>query len=405
MIRSLYFWVLVFVMGGVTLGVVAPEKALFGKGVGDAFVNGIKILVGPLIFTTVSLGISKVQTGRNAARIGLKAFLYFELVSTLALAIGLLVGNLFAPGSGFPLSSVATDVLPVPGSGAGTGSILNPFQGGVNLVQVLVLSVFSGVLMLNVPSQLKRKVEGILGKVQETLFKVLGLYMWLAPLGAGAAMASTVGRFGVTSLAPLLALMLCFYATCFLFVVVVLGFILKRVGIPVFSFLAFIKEEILLVLGTSSSESALGPLMRKLERLGCDPRVVGLVVPTGYSFNLDGTNIYLTLAILFIAQAFRVPLGLGEQIGILLFAMLSSKGASGVTGAGFITLTATMSVVPEVPVAGLGLILGVDRFMSEARAITNMIGNGVGALAIARWEGGLDSTRLREVLVAGGKNR
>jgi aerobic C4-dicarboxylate transport protein len=402
MIRSLYFWVLFFVFTGIVLGVLDPALAARLKFLGDGFVLGIKFLVGPLIFTTVSLGISRANSGKNAARIGLKAFLYFEVVSTFALLLGLLVGNLFQPGQGFPLIRDSLDASLVQAYAGKQGFILNPFESGVNLVQVLVLAVVSGIVILNLPLSAKSRIERSLNRVQLNFFKITSLYMWLAPIGAGAAIAFTVGRFGFSSLRPLLFVMVCFYFTCFAFVFLGLGFILRFLKVPVLPFFNYLKEEILLVLGTSSSESALAPLIRKLENAGCDSKVVGLVVPTGYSFNLDGTNIYLTLAILFIAQAFQVQLGIWEQLAVLLFAMLSSKGASGVTGAGFITLAATLSVVPEVPVVGLTLILGIDRFMSEARAITNMIGNGVGALVISNWEGSLDRVRLNAVLNRGG---
>jgi aerobic C4-dicarboxylate transport protein len=387
---------------GIGLGVLDPDLATRLKFLGDGFVLGIKFLVGPLIFTTVSLGISRANSGKNAARIGLKAFLYFEVVSTFALLLGLVVGNLFQPGQGFPLIQDSLDLALVQTYTGKQGFILNPFQSGVNLVQVLVMAVVSGIVVLNLPERLKSGIEERLNQLQAHFFKITSLYMWVAPIGAGAAIAFTVGRFGFSSLRPLLFLMACFYMTCFVFVFFILGAILRSLKVPVFPFFHYLKEEVLLVLGTSSSESALAPLIRKLENAGCDSKVVGLVVPTGYSFNLDGTNIYLTLALLFIAQAFQIPLGVWQQLAILLFAMLSSKGASGVTGAGFITLAATLSVVPEVPVVGLTLILGVDRFMSEARAITNMIGNGVGALAIANWEGSLDRTRLNAVLVKPG---
>jgi aerobic C4-dicarboxylate transport protein len=398
MIRSLYFWVLIFIVMGIGLGMLDPDLAIRLKFLGDGFVLGIKFLVGPLIFTTVSLGISRANSGKNAARIGLKAFIYFEVVSTFALLLGLVVGNLFQPGQGFPLIHDSLDDSLVKAYTGKQGFILNPFQSGVNLVQVLVLAVVSGIVVLNLPERFKSKIEERLNQLQAHFFKITSFYMWVAPIGAGAAIAFTVGRFGFSSLRPLLFMMACFYFTCFTFLLLGLGFILKLLKVPVFPFFGYLKEEILLVLGTSSSESALAPLIRKLENAGCDSKVVGLVVPTGYSFNLDGTNIYLTLAILFIAQAFQIHLGIWQQLAILLFAMLSSKGASGVTGAGFITLAATLSVVPDIPVVGLTLILGVDRFMSEARAITNMIGNGVGALAIANWEGSLDRTRLNEVL-------
>jgi aerobic C4-dicarboxylate transport protein len=359
------------------------------KFLGDGFVSGIKVLVGPLIFSTVTLGISQMRNQGHAARVGLRALLYFEVVSTAALLIGLVIANLFRPGSSFPLEPSRLDPTLVEGYVHSKASLLNPFQG-LNLVQVLVASVLIGILLHSIDSKSKARVEGGISWIKKVSFHLLSRYMWLAPLGAGSAMAFTVGKFGVSSLRPLLGLMACFYSTCILFVFGVLGWILSRSRIRMVSFLRYLKEEILLVLGTSSSESALAPLMEKLERLGCDRATVGLVVPTGYSFNLDGTNIYLTLSALFIAQAFKIDLSLSQQMSILGVAMLSSKGASGVTGAGFITLATTLSVVPEVPVVGLVLILGIDRFMSEARAITNMIGNGVACVVLSEWDGLLD---------------
>ena len=389
MLRSLYFWVLVFIGLGIGVGWVSPEFGVQLKVLGDAFVSGIKVLVGPLIFTTVTLGISQMQSKSHAAKIGVKALIYFEVVSTFALLIGLGVANSLKPGAAFPMDPAGLDPHLVEGYLHSKASLLNPLEG-VNLVQVLILSLILGVSLHWVSDQAKNQVESWTVRLKEYAFYALSRYMWLAPLGAGSAMAFTVGKFGVSSLKPLLGLMACFYGTCFIFIFGVLGFILRRSGISIFRFLRFLKEEILLVLGTSSSESALGSLMQKLETLGCERSIVGLVVPTGYSFNLDGTNIYLTLSALFIAQAFQVELTLVQQLSILGVAMISSKGASGVTGAGFITLAATLSVVPGIPVVGLTLILGIDRFMSEARALTNMIGNGVATVALSDWEGALD---------------
>jgi aerobic C4-dicarboxylate transport protein len=389
MIRSLYFWVLVSIGLGVGVGVFSPETGVRLKFLGDAFVSGIKVLVGPLIFTTVTLGISQMQSKSHAAKIGMKALIYFEVVSTFALLIGLAIANLLKPGASFPLDPSALDSRLVEGYLHSKASLLNPLEG-VNLVQVLIFSLLFGAGLHAMNGETKGRIETWINQLKKIAFYALSRYMWLAPIGAGSAMAFTVGKFGVSSLKPLLGLMACFYGTCLLFVFGVLGLILRRSGIRVMSFLKYLKEEILLVLGTSSSESALAPLMQKLEALGCDRSIVGLVVPTGYSFNLDGTNIYLTLSALFIAQAFHVELSLWEQLSILGVAMISSKGASGVTGAGFITLAATLSVVPGIPVVGLTLILGIDRFMSEARALTNMIGNGVASIAISDWEGALD---------------
>ena len=393
MFRSLYFWVLIFIALGIALGVIAPGAGVSLKGVGDAFVTGIKVLVGPLIFTTVTLGISGMKSKSDAAKIGLKALVYFEIVSTLALLIGLGMANLFKPGASFPLDPSSLDSRLVEGYVHPRGSLWNPLQG-VNLIQVLMLSIFLGIVLHFFSLPAKNRAEVFITRLKKWTFLALSKYMWLAPLGAGSAMAFTVGKFGVSSLKPLLGLMVCFYGTCLVFIFGVLGLILKRTGVSMSGFLRLLKEEILLVIGTSSSESALAPLMEKLERMGCERSIVGLVVPTGYSFNLDGTNIYLTLSALFIAQAFHIDLSLTEQLSILGVAMLSSKGASGVTGAGFITLAATLSVVPGIPVTGLALILGIDRFMSEARALTNMIGNGVATVALSHWEGKFDPRSL-----------
>ncbi len=395
--RSLYFWVIFAIVGGALLGILSPSTGAAVHPLADGFVRIIKLLVGPVIFCSVALGIAGAESKKEAGRIAFKAFIYFELVSTFALAIGLAVANLLKPGAGFPLDPTRLDASLVSAYTSPRGHLLNPLQG-VNLIQVLVLSIVSGVALLFAPGSFKARAVSKLKKWNHTLFGWMGKVMLLAPIGAGAAMAYTTGKFGADSLRPLLFLMFCFYLTCALFILGVLGAIARVCGFSILSYLRYLKAEILLVLGTSSSESALAPLMEKLERLGCPRTVVGLVVPTGYSFNLDGTNIYLTLAAVFIAQAFGIELSLGQQLGILLVAMVSSKGASGVTGAGFITLAATLAIVPEIPVAGLTLILGVDRFMSEARALTNMLGNGIATLVIARWEGRLDSARMNEEL-------
>ncbi len=396
-VRSLSFWVIFAIVGGALLGIVSPSLGTSVQPLADGFVRIIKFLVGPVIFCSVTLGIAGADSKKEAGRIALKAFVYFEVVSTLALGIGLAVANLLKPGSGFPLDPSRLDSVLVSAYTSPRGHLLNPLAG-VNLIQVLVISIFAGVALLFAPVHFRARAVSRLKKWNHALFGWMGKLMLLAPIGAGAAMAYTTGKFGADSLRPLLFLMFCFYLTCALFIFGVLGSIARVCGISILSYLRYLKAEILLVLGTSSSESALAPLMEKLERLGCPRTVVGLVVPTGYSFNLDGTNIYLTLAAVFIAQAFGIDLSLGQQLGILLVAMVSSKGASGVTGAGFITLAATLAIVPEIPVVGLTLILGVDRFMSEARALTNMLGNGIATLVIARWEGRLDSKKMLEEL-------
>ncbi|NDD93349.1 C4-dicarboxylate transporter DctA, partial [bacterium] len=314
--RKLYFQVLLAIVCGVFLGWIAPEFAIQLKPVSEAFIFGIKILVAPLIFTTVCLGISRSGSGKDAVRVGLRALIYFELVSTFALMIGLGVGNWVQPGAAFPITVAALDPTLVQNYVVKRGSILNPWESGLNLVQVLVVALVSGVGLLWARTEFRMRANSALEAIGNRGFRWMSLYMRMAPLGAAAAMAFTVGKFGFGALAPLASLMACFYLTCAGFVLLVLGTILVMIRVPVFRFFSYLKDEIILVLGTSSSESALAPLMGKLSRMGCDSKVVGLVVPTGYSFNLDGTNIYLTLAILFIAQAFGVQLGLPEQLEI-----------------------------------------------------------------------------------------
>ncbi len=394
--KSLYFWVLLGILFGGTLGVISPNFAQALSPVAEGFISLIKFLVGPVVFCSVVMGIAGAESKKAASRIALKALLYFELVSTFALVLGLLVGNLLKPGAGFQVNASALDSHLVSKYSHAHGSLLNPLQSGFNLIQVLVLGLVCGGVLLFSSSLFRLRVVQRLRRVNEMFLNSISKVMLLAPLGAGAAMAFTTGKFGLNSLRPLFNLMFCFYLTCGIFIFLILGLITRRLGFRVIDLLRYLRSEILLILGTSSSESALAPLMQKLERLGCSPQVVGLVVPTGYSFNLDGTNIYLTLSVLFIAQAFSVPLSLEQQLGILLIAMVSSKGASGVTGAGFITLAATLAVVPEVPLVGLTLILGIDRFMSEARAITNMIGNSVATLVLAHSESSLDYEKLHD---------
>ncbi len=407
LIRHLYFWVVVAIVIGVAIGHFAPGAAIELKPLGDGFIALVKMLIGPIIFCTVALGIAGAGDMKKVGRVGLKAIVYFEVLSTMALIIGLVVMNILRPGRGFNINSAALDTSVVAGfqktaneiGGFGGGvrdlilrlipkTFFDAFSGSGDLLQILLLAILFGFGL----SQLRERgaaVRHFLDSTLEIFFTILKTIMYLAPLGAGGAMAFTVGKFGLRALMPLAALMGCFYLTCGIFILVVLGTVARASGFSILRFLYFIRHELILVLGTSSSESALAQLMKKLETLGCPRSVVGLVVPAGYSFNLDGTNIYLTMAALFIAQAMNIDLSLTQQLTILGVAMLTSKGASGVTGAGFVTLAATLAVVPEVPVAGLALILGVDRFMSEARALTNFVGNGVATLAISRWEGEL----------------
>ena len=409
--RHLYFWVLLGILVGGTIGYVSPETGVKLKPLGDGFIALVKMLIAPIIFCTVVLGIAGAGSMKKVGRVGGKALLYFEVVSTVALVIGLIVANVIKPGAGFnadPASLDARAVADYANVAASQSTVdfllriiprtfFDAFTGTGDLLQVLFIAVLFGYAMTHLGAE-GNVVHQVIKTSSHVFFRMMNAVMMLAPLGAGGAMAFTIGRYGVEALRPLALLMGSFYLTCLLFVLVVLGTIAMLTGFSIIRFIAYIKEELLTVLGTSSSESALVPLMQKLERLGCSQSVVGLVVPSGYSFNLDGTNIYLTMASLFVAQALNIDLTLREQLTILGVAMLTSKGASGVTGAGFITLAATLAVVPSIPVAGLALILGVDRFMSEARSITNFIGNGVAAVVVSRWENELDLEVLRREL-------
>lgn len=415
--KHLYVWVVFAILVGGAVGYFAPHVAVVLKPLGDGFVSLIKMVVAPVIFITVVLGIGSAADIRKAGRVGIKSLLYFEIVSTLALVLGLLAVHLLRPGAGFnvdpaALDSKATADYITQAQSQGVAPFLlhiipktfaDAFSGSGDLLQVVLVAVLFG-LALSRAGKAGAPVVGFLESLSAVFFGMVGLIMRLAPIGAGAAMAFTIGKYGVASLGPLLKLLGTVYLACALFVFGVLGVVARLAGFSILNFLHYLREELLLVLGTSSSESALVPLMQKLERLGCSRSVVGLVVPSGYSFNLDGTNIYLTIAALFIAQALNVPLTMSQEATLLGVAMLTSKGASGVTGAGFVTLAATLAVVPSLPVAGLALILGIDRFMSEARALTNMIGNGVATIVVARWEGELDFARLNREL-AGGRTR
>ena len=409
--RHLYFWVLLGILAGFGIGVVFPTFGASLKPLGDGFIALIKMLISPVIFCTVVLGISGVGDMKKVGRVGGKALLYFEVVSTFALAIGLWVGNTLKPGASFhvdPSTIESGTALEFSKKAAEQSTVdfilhlipktfLDAFSGSGDLLQVLLVAILFGYSMNRLGTR-SEPVRHFMESASDIFFGMMNSIMKLAPLGAMGAMAFTIGKYGIDSIRPLVFLIACFYLTCALFVILVLGFIAKMTGFNIFAFLKYIREELLTVLGTSSSESALVSLMRKLEKLGCSKSVVGLVVPSGYSFNLDGTNIYLTLAILFVSQAMGIDLSFGEQMSILGVAMLTSKGASGVTGAGFITLAATLAVVPKIPVTGLALILGVDRFMSEARAITNIIGNGVATLVVSAWEKELDRGSLEREL-------
>ena len=414
LIRHLYFWVLLAIVAGGTLGYLDPKTGVAMKPLGDGFIALVKMLISPIIFCTVVLGIAGAGDMKKVGRVGGKALIYFEVVSTIALAIGVVVANVIQPGAGFNADPATLDANAVAdyAKRATTqttttfvlriipATFLDAFTGSGDLLQVLFIAVLFGYAMTHMGSR-GDVVHKFIESASHIFFAMMNALMKLAPIGAGGAMAFTIGRYGVEALGPLALLMGSFYLTCLLFVLVVLGSIAAYTGFSILRFILYIRDELLTVLGTSSSESALVPLMQKLERLGCPRSVVGLVVPSGYSFNLDGTNIYLTMAALFVAQALNIELTIMQQLTLLGVAMLTSKGASGVTGAGFITLAATLAVVPSIPVAGLALILGVDRFMSEARSLTNFVGNGVAAIVVSRWERELDTVTLARELAAG----
>jgi aerobic C4-dicarboxylate transport protein len=414
--RHLYFWVLLAIVAGGLFGYLDPKTAVKLKPLGDGFIALVKMLIGPVIFCTVVLGIAGAGDMRKVGRVGGKALLYFEVVSTLALVIGMIVMNVIRPGAGFnvdprTLDAKAVDAYAKTAAGqTATDFILHlipktftdAFTSSGDLLQVLLIAVLFGYAMIHLGS-VGKSVHTFIDECSKIFFGMINAIMKLAPLGAGGAMAFTIGNYGLVALKPLAALMGSFYLTCVLYILIVLGAIAALSGFNIIRFILYIKDELLTVLGTASSESALVPLMEKLERLGCSKSVVGLVVPAGYSFNLGGTNIYLTAAALFVAQALNIHLSLVQQLTLLGVAMLTSKGASGVTGAGFITLAATLAVVPSIPVAGLALILGIDRFMSEARSVTNFIGNGVATVVVSRWERELDHGALARELAGGGR--
>ena len=410
----LYIQVLIAIVAGGLYGYVDPARAVALKPLGDGFIALVKMIIGPVIFCTVVLGIAGAGDIRKVGRVGGKALVYFEVVSGFALVIGMIVANVLRPGDGFNVDPATLDPSAVAGyAKAATEqstvqfllsiipvTFTDAFTGSGNLLQVLLLALLFGYAMMHL-GRSSEIVHQFIEAASHVFFGMMNTIMLLAPIGAGGAMAFTIGRYGVAALWPLIALIGTFYLTCLIFIGLVLGAIAAFVGFNILRFLAYIKDELLIVLGTSSSEAGLVPLMGKLERLGCSKSVIGLVVPAGYSFNLDGTNIYLTMAALFVAQALNIDLTLTQQITLLAVASLTGNGASGVTGAGFITLAATLAVVPSVPVAGLALVLGIDRFMSEARAITNFIGNGVATIAVSRWEGELDHAVLARELAGG----
>ena len=410
-LKSLYVQVLIGIALGILVGALWPQFGQALKPLGDGFVKLIRMLIAPIIFCTVAGAIGRASDLGGLGRIGGKALIYFEAVSTLALAIGLLVGTVAHPGAGFNVDphtlapkAVADYAAKAKHIGGVTDYLLNIIPstyfgafGEGDILQVLLIAILSG-LAVGRLGEAHGMALSALEVASEAFFGMIRLVVRLAPLGAFGAMAFTIGQYGLASLLKLGALVGCFYLTSILFVVVVLGAISALAGFSIFRLIAYLKEELLIVLGASSSEAVLPQLMAKLQRLGAPAKVVGLVVPAGYSFNLDGTNIYMTLASLFLAQATNTHLTVMQEVTLLAVAMLTSKGASGVTGAGFVTLAATLAVVPSIPVAAMVLVIGVDRFMSECRALTNIVGNAVAALVIARWEGVLDRSALTDGL-------
>jgi aerobic C4-dicarboxylate transport protein len=408
--KNLYFQVLTAIVLGALLGHFYPETGANMKPLGDGFIKLIKMIIAPIIFCTVVTGIAGMEDMKKVGRVGAKALLYFEIVSTVALGIGLLVVSLIKPGVGMnaDVSKLDTKALQSFTEKAQAHStvdflmniipntVVDAFAKG-DILQVLFFAILFG-FALSMLGARGKVAFAVIDEVAHVLFGVVGVIMKVAPIGAFGAMAFTIGKFGLGSLSKLGMLMASFYITCLLFIFIVLGSIARLCGFSILKFLKYIKEELLIVLGTSSSESVLPRMMAKLENLGCSKSVVGLVIPTGYSFNLDGTSIYLTMAAIFVAQATNTKLTFIQTLTILGVLLLSSKGAAGVTGSGFITLAATFAAVPTIPVAGLALILGVDRFMSEARALTNMIGNGVATMVVSSWEHELDKGRMSQVL-------
>ncbi len=409
--KKLYFWVLFGIAAGVAVGHFAPETGIAMKPLGDGFIKLIKMVIAPVLFCTIVTGIAGMRSMQSVGRVGLKALIYFEVMTTIALVIGLLTANIVKPGKGMNIDPASLDESVV---SVYTQKAIE--QGGIadfllhvipttfvdsfaqgDILQVVLISILFAAGLLALGS----KGEGLLGLIRQfsdVMFKIISFIVKLAPLGAFGAMSFTVGKYGIGSLGPLLNLMLVFYLTCILFVAVGLGIVMRIIGLRLWKLLRYLREELLIVLGTSSSEAALPRLIEKMTNAGCARSVVGLVVPTGYSFNLDGTSIYLTMAALFIAQALNIDLSLGDQLVLLGVLLLTSKGAAGITGSGFVVLAATISTVGHLPVAGLALILGIDRFMSEARAITNFIGNGVATFAVAKWENALDLEDARATL-------
>src|SRR6476620_2787760 len=408
--KSLYFQVLTAIALGVLLGHFYPHLGEQMKPLGDAFIKLIKMIIAPIIFCTVVHGIASMQDMKKVGRVGLKALIYFEVLTTLALIVGLIVVNTLQPGAGMDVDVKSLDTRAIQGFVAkskeqGTlqflmdiipNTVVGAFASG-EILQVLFFAILFA-FGLQALGERGKALLNVIDQASYALFGVVGIIMKVAPIGAFGAMAFTIGKYGVATLLSLAKLMIAFYTTCIIFIIVVLGCFAMLAGFNIFKFIRYIKEELLIVLGTSSSESVLPRMIAKMENLGCEKSVVGLVIPTGYSFNLDGTCIYLTMAALFLAQATGTQLTLAHQLGIVGILLLTSKGAAGVTGSGFIVLAATLASVGTIPVAAIALILGVDRFMSEARALTNLIGNGVATVVVSRWEGALDVEKMRRHL-------
>ena len=407
----LYIQVLIAIALGIALGYFYPKAGIEMKPLGDGFISLIKMMIAPVIFCTVVHGISSMGDLKRIGRVGVKTLVYFEVVSTFALVIGLLVGEILQPGAGFNIDPASLDPSAVEGyvkrakeegivkhllAIIPSDSFLGALARG-DLLQVLLVSILSGFAITQL-GELGQRIAGAIDTAAKMFFAVIRIIVRAAPVGAFGAMAFTIGSQGLGALWNLGELIIVFYLTAIIFVVVVLGTIAHFAGFSIFRFIAYIKDELLIVVGTSSSETVLPQMMRKMEHLGASKSVVGLVIPTGYSFNLDGTNIYMTLATLFLAQATNTPLTLTQELGILAIAMITSKGASGVTGAGFVTLAATLSIIPDIPITSLALLLGIDKFMSECRALTNLVGNGVACVVISRWERELDADKLHETM-------
>jgi aerobic C4-dicarboxylate transport protein len=409
-LKLLYVQVIIAIVIGITVGHFYPSFGVQLKPLGDGFIKLIKMMIAPIIFCTIVTGIAGMQNTKKVGRVGLKAILYFEVVTTLALIIGLVVINILKPGVGMNIDPASLDTKSVENFITESKSqtvgdflmhvipenIVNALSTS-NILQVLFFSVLLGFALSKIGEKAAPLLKGI-QSLEDGLFAIIKIIMKVAPLGALGAMAFTIGKYGLGSLAQLGQLMGSFYITCIVFIVIVLGGILKFTGFNLFRLLAYIKEELLIVLGTSSSEAALPSLINKLEKVGCSEPVVGLVVPTGYSFNLDGTSIYLTMAAVFLAQATNTPLDIGHQVTLLLVLLLTSKGAAGVTGSGFIVLAATLPTVGHIPVAAIALIFGIDRFMSEGRAITNIIGNTVATIVVAKWEKEIDMEKAKGLI-------